>query len=88
GDSVILQTGVTETQGGDQILWKFGGQGTLIASLNGTIDARWKNMIKLNDHTGDLTIRNIQTEHAGVYDLEINNSTMILHRKFHIAVSG
>ncbi|XP_050957786.1 uncharacterized protein LOC127158857 [Labeo rohita] len=87
GDSVILQTDVTETQGGDQILWKFGGQGTLIASLNGTIDARWKNMIKLNDHTGDLTIRNIQTEHAGDYHLEINNSSTILHRKFHIAVS-
>lgn len=59
-----------------------------VNGLNGTTDARWKNMIKLNDLTGDLTIRNIQTEHSGDYDLEINNSSMILHKKFHIAVSG
>uniref|UniRef100_A0A8C1T8X6 Immunoglobulin domain-containing protein n=1 Tax=Cyprinus carpio TaxID=7962 RepID=A0A8C1T8X6_CYPCA len=87
GDSFTLHTGVIKIQGGDQIVWKFGGQGTLIAHLNGTTDARWKNMIKLNDLTGDLTIRNIQTEHSGDYDLEINNSSMILHKKFHIAVS-
>ncbi|XP_058616965.1 uncharacterized protein LOC131530619 isoform X1 [Onychostoma macrolepis] len=87
GDSVTLQTGVTKIQRDDRILWKFGDQGTLIADLNGTTDAKWKNMIKLNDHTGDLTIRNIQTEHSGDYDLEINNSSMILHRKIHIAVS-
>ncbi len=59
-----------------------------VNGLNGTTDAKWENMIKLNDHTGDLTIRNIQTEHSGDYDLEINNSSMILHRKLHIAVSG
>jgi len=88
GDSVTLQTGVAKTERDDQILWKFGNQGVLIANLNGIIDAKWKNVIKLNDHTGDLTIRNIQIQHSGDYDLEINNSTTILHRKFNIAVSG
>ncbi|XP_051739606.1 uncharacterized protein LOC127506795 isoform X2 [Ctenopharyngodon idella] len=87
GDSVTLQTGVAKTERDDQILWKFGNQGVLIANLNGIIDAKWKNVIKLNDHTGDLTIRNIQIQHSGDYDLEINNSTTILHRKFNIAVS-
>ncbi len=33
GDSVTLQTGVTKVQRDDQILWKFGDQGTLIAHL-------------------------------------------------------
>lgn len=59
-----------------------------VNGLNGIIDAKWKNVIKLNDHTGDLTIRNIQFQHSGDYDLEINNSTTILHMKFNIAVSG
>ncbi|XP_048019818.1 uncharacterized protein LOC125250999 isoform X2 [Megalobrama amblycephala] len=87
GDSVTLQTGVAKIERDDQILWKFGNQGVLIANLNGIIDAKWKNVIKLNDHTGDLTIRNIQFQHSGDYDLEINNSTTILHMKFNIAVS-
>ncbi|XDV23278.1 hypothetical protein PO909_027922 [Leuciscus waleckii] len=85
GDTVTLQTGVTKIEKDDQILWKFGS--ALIAHLTFTIDARWKNVVKLNDHTRDLIIRNIQIEHSGDYELEINNSSTILHKKFHIAVS-
>lgn len=33
GDSVTLHTGVTKKQRDDQIVWKFGEQGTLIADL-------------------------------------------------------
>ncbi|KAG1928766.1 hypothetical protein F2P79_023423 [Pimephales promelas] len=58
-----------------------------VNGLNGSIDARWRNVVKLSDHTRDLIIRNIQIEHSGDYELEINNSSTILHRKFHIAVS-
>ncbi|XP_039536817.1 uncharacterized protein LOC120485240 isoform X1 [Pimephales promelas] len=88
GDTVTLQTGVTKIEKDDQILWKFRDRGVLIADLNGSIDARWRNVVKLSDHTRDLIIRNIQIEHSGDYELEINNSSTILHRKFHIAVSG
>ncbi|XP_043078732.1 uncharacterized protein LOC122327433 isoform X2 [Puntigrus tetrazona] len=87
GDTVTLQTGVTKIQKDDQILWKFGDRGTIIADLNGDADAKWKDMIKLNVNTGDLTIRNVQTEHSGDYDLEIYNSSTALHKKFRIAVS-
>ncbi|XP_051763316.1 uncharacterized protein si:dkey-182g1.6 isoform X2 [Ctenopharyngodon idella] len=83
GDSVTLNTGVTEIQRDDQILWKFGDQGALIARLNGPVDARMKN-IHLNDQTGDLNIRDIQRDQYGNYKVEINTSRMILHRKFHI----
>ncbi|XP_067252633.1 uncharacterized protein [Chanodichthys erythropterus] len=87
GDSVTLHTGVTEKQRDDQIVWKFGEQGDLIADLNSPVDSSWKN-IHLNDQTGDLTIRNIQIDQSGDYKMEINNISMILHRKFYMAVGG
>uniref|UniRef100_A0A8C1S3G3 Si:dkey-182g1.6 n=1 Tax=Cyprinus carpio TaxID=7962 RepID=A0A8C1S3G3_CYPCA len=85
GDSVTLHTDV-KIQKDDVIQW-FGNQGTLIADLNSAADSRWSN-IHLNYETGDLTIRNIRRDQSGVYKVEINNTTMILHRKFNIIVGA
>ncbi|XP_039522261.1 uncharacterized protein si:dkey-182g1.6 [Pimephales promelas] len=84
GDTVTLHTGVTKKQRDDQILWKFKDQVINTDRLNGP-DARWSN-IDLNDQTGEITIRNIRRDQTGDYKVEINTSSMILHRKRFITV--
>ncbi|XP_051764030.1 transmembrane and immunoglobulin domain-containing protein 1-like [Ctenopharyngodon idella] len=80
GDSVTLYIDDTEIQKGDNILWKYGAEKHVIAEIsrnyklfytyNGP-DGRFRDRLKLDDQTGSLTITNITTEHAGVYQLEI-----------------
>ncbi|XP_026108479.1 SLAM family member 5-like [Carassius auratus] len=79
GDSVTLNTGVTEIHENDDIQWNFGN--SLIAEMNRKVvifntfevpDGRFRDRLKLDDQTGSLTITNITTEHAGVYQLEIS----------------
>ncbi|XP_051763439.1 SLAM family member 5-like isoform X2 [Ctenopharyngodon idella] len=80
GDSVTLNTDVTEIHEDDDILWKYGAENSLIAkmSIENQIfstsdgpDGRFRDRLKLDDQTGSLTITNTRTEHAGVYELEI-----------------
>ncbi|XP_048051720.1 uncharacterized protein LOC125271643 [Megalobrama amblycephala] len=80
GDSVTLYTDLTELHEEDNILWRFGAENSLIAkistenqifSTSDVLDGRFRNRLKLDDQTGSLTITNITTEHAGVYQLEI-----------------
>ncbi|KAK7136755.1 hypothetical protein R3I93_016955 [Phoxinus phoxinus] len=47
---------------------------------------QWKSGV--NGLNGDLTIRNIRRDQSGDYELEINTSSMILHRKLHIISGG
>ncbi|XP_048035756.1 uncharacterized protein LOC125261189 [Megalobrama amblycephala] len=87
GDSVTLHSGLAQIQTDDVILWRFGAQDNIIASLNGpVVDPRWSNM-HLNKQTGDLTISNIQRNQFGDYKVEFNTTNMISHRKYHI-ISG
>uniref|UniRef100_A0A673MXN7 Immunoglobulin domain-containing protein n=1 Tax=Sinocyclocheilus rhinocerous TaxID=307959 RepID=A0A673MXN7_9TELE len=80
GDSVTLHTGVTEIREDDDILWKFEAGKSHVAKIkkkkqNFSIydgpDGRFRNRLKLDNQTGSLTITNITTQHAGVYQLEI-----------------
>ncbi|XP_050951531.1 uncharacterized protein LOC127154168 [Labeo rohita] len=87
GDTVTLHTSITNIKRDDQILWKLEDQVIPFAHLNGPDDARWRN-IRLNDQTRDLVISNIRSDQSGVYKVEINTISMVLHRKFHIAVGG
>ncbi|XP_067272588.1 SLAM family member 9-like [Pseudorasbora parva] len=83
GDSVTLNTDLTEIREDDDILWKYGAENSLIAKMkkknrtfstyNGT-DGRFRDRLKLDDQTGSLTITNISTEHAGDYQLEITGA--------------
>ncbi|XP_051763397.1 natural killer cell receptor 2B4-like [Ctenopharyngodon idella] len=85
GDSVTLHTSVTKIREDDDILWKFGAENSLIAKIsienqifskyNGT-DGKFRDRLKLDDQTGSLTITNITTEHAGVYQLELNGAKL------------
>uniref|UniRef100_A0A671SED7 Ig-like domain-containing protein n=1 Tax=Sinocyclocheilus anshuiensis TaxID=1608454 RepID=A0A671SED7_9TELE len=81
GNSVALNTDVTETHENDDILWNFGVENSLIAEMNRKIgifntydgpDGRFRDRLKLDKQTGSLTITNITTEHAGLYKLEIS----------------
>ncbi|XP_058615528.1 SLAM family member 9-like [Onychostoma macrolepis] len=82
GDSVTLNTDVTEIHKNDDILWKFGAKEYLIAQIkkrtqtfnkyDDVPDGRFRDRLKLDDQTGSLTITNITTEHAGCYKLDIS----------------
>ncbi|XP_050950464.1 hepatocyte cell adhesion molecule-like [Labeo rohita] len=80
GVSVTLHTDVTQIRVDDDLLWKFGAEKSQIAKMkikkqifntSDVPDGRFKNRLKLDNQTGSLTITDITTEHAGVYQLEI-----------------
>ncbi|XP_051978025.1 uncharacterized protein LOC127639813 isoform X2 [Xyrauchen texanus] len=80
GDSVTLHTNV-EKQKSDLIVWCFGPEATLVAKINGDANSKrvyddvlggiFRDRLELNITTGDLTIRDITTEHSGLYKLSI-----------------
>ncbi|XP_043079792.1 SLAM family member 5-like [Puntigrus tetrazona] len=78
-DSVTLHTFVTKIHEDDDIQWIFGAK--IIAKISiekqnlstfYSLDERFRDRLKLDDQTGSLTIMNISTLHAGVYQLKIN----------------
>ncbi|XP_058618007.1 SLAM family member 9-like [Onychostoma macrolepis] len=83
GDSVTLHTDVTETYEGANILWKFGAEKSMIAEISGVYgiftsdvpDGRFRDRLKLDSKTGSLTITNITTEHAGLYEVQMSGIT-------------
>ncbi|XP_077081504.1 uncharacterized protein LOC143735270 [Siphateles boraxobius] len=80
GDSVSLNSDLTEMMDDDLILWRFGTENTLIAETDvmadrATVfdddpDGRFRDRLKLDHQTGSLIITNTTTEHTGVYQLE------------------
>nr|XP_055074536.1 SLAM family member 6-like isoform X2 [Misgurnus anguillicaudatus] len=95
GDSVTLSVNLTESQREEGISWKFGRTGVLIAGImrednnvrlfDDKPDGRFKNRLKLNNHTGSLTITNTNITHTGLYQL-INTKTNIKLKSFNINV--
>ncbi|KAL1251746.1 hypothetical protein QQF64_019542, partial [Cirrhinus molitorella] len=85
GEYVTLNTDVTKIHEDDDVLWKFGSEDTLIAeisredkiffTLDGP-DGRFRNKLKLDKQTASLTITNIATEHAGLYELQISGDKL------------
>ncbi|XP_056109153.1 SLAM family member 9-like [Rhinichthys klamathensis goyatoka] len=81
GDSVSLNSDLTEMMDDDQILWRFGDENTVIAEINvlddsmtvydDVPDGRFRDRLKLDNQTGSLTITHTTTEHTGVYKLEM-----------------
>ncbi|KAK7126585.1 hypothetical protein R3I94_017922 [Phoxinus phoxinus] len=92
GDSVTLNTDITEVQSKDQILWMFGPQETRIAEIHKqNIDMFDSNVtfgdrIQIDSQTGSLTIRNIRSEHTGLYKLQIFSSRGTSHKRFNVTV--
>ena len=95
GDSVTLNSGLTEMKDDDVIHWSF--KNTLIAEINVTadritvyddvLDGRFRDRLKLDNQTGSLTITNTRTEHAGVYQLLITRAEKG-SKTFNVSVYG
>ncbi|XP_051764114.1 SLAM family member 5-like [Ctenopharyngodon idella] len=94
GDSVTLYTDLTERDEEDNILWKYGAENSLIAKMMeknhifntyNVLDGRFRDRLKLDAQTGSLTITNITTEHAGVYQLEIRG-VKLTNKTFSVSV--
>ncbi|XP_056304461.1 transmembrane and immunoglobulin domain-containing protein 1-like [Danio aesculapii] len=91
GDSVTLHTGLNKLMGDDLIKWRFGAENTLIIKINvmasrltiyeDVLDGRFRDRLKV-DQTASLTITNIRSEHAGVYQLQTNSRS----KSFRISV--
>ncbi|XDV22901.1 hypothetical protein PO909_027669 [Leuciscus waleckii] len=93
GDSVTLNSPLTEIQRDEEIMWRFGTNGPLIAKTDGVkntipddLDERFRDRLKLDWKTGSLTIMNIRTEHAGVYEVEISDSRSSTTYRFTVTV--
>ncbi|XP_016120651.1 uncharacterized protein, partial [Sinocyclocheilus grahami] len=91
GDSVTLESGLTEIQKEDRILWKFGRAEplTLIAHINKEDEifntahgdgVGFRNRLKLDPQTGSLTIMNIRNTDSGLYQITIKASKETTHR--------
>ncbi|XP_052447187.1 uncharacterized protein LOC127988467 [Carassius gibelio] len=96
GDSVTLHAGVTDSQKHDLIQWTFGptNPDSLIAEMNIKIheitlnsDDIFRGRLHLENQTGSLTIRDIRTSDAGVYQLQISNSKETLYKRFNVFVA-
>ncbi|KTF91432.1 hypothetical protein cypCar_00044825 [Cyprinus carpio] len=98
GDSVTLNTDVTELQRDDQILWTFrlNSSENRIAEIykqivsiydNKENNERFRDRLKIDEQTGSLTITNINKLHSGLYKLQIINGG-VKHKSFSIAVYG
>ncbi|XP_043078577.1 uncharacterized protein LOC122327343 [Puntigrus tetrazona] len=96
GDSVTLNSDLTEVKDGDEIQWWFGN--TLIAEINkqtdimtvydDVLDGRFRDRLMLDKQRGSLTITNITMKHAGAYVTLINHIRIYLYLivYYHVAV--
>uniref|UniRef100_A0A8C2EMJ0 Ig-like domain-containing protein n=1 Tax=Cyprinus carpio TaxID=7962 RepID=A0A8C2EMJ0_CYPCA len=95
GDSVTLESGVTEIQTDDLIAWTFGRPATLIARINkenvifSTSDGpagRFRDRLQLDHQTGSLTITNTRTTDSGLYNVTIKRTKTQTTNRFSVTV--
>ncbi|KAG1924859.1 hypothetical protein F2P79_025896, partial [Pimephales promelas] len=93
GDSVSLNSGLTEIQNGDEIMWRFGPNRNLIAKTDGVkntiydvLDGIFRGRLKLDKKTGSLTIMNITNNHTGVYEVDISSISSSSTHRFTVTV--
>ncbi|XP_048038179.1 SLAM family member 5-like [Megalobrama amblycephala] len=97
GDSVTLNSEITEMKDDDEIQWRFWIENTLIAKINkrknsftvyaDVLDGRFRDRLKLDKQTGSLTITDTTTEHNGVYKLEINRVSKSFNLVVYVEIS-
>ncbi len=96
GESVSLNSGLTEIQKRDVITWTFGYPVTKIAIINreeGIVStsegdaAGFRDRLKLDHQTGSLTITNTRTTDSGNYTVHIKGEKQPRYR-FNVTVYG
>ncbi|XP_057182682.1 uncharacterized protein LOC130549481 [Triplophysa rosa] len=94
GESVTLNT-ESKIQRGSEIKWISEDKTILVTGKNGddretkcTDDERFRDRLKMNHQTGDLTITDIRQTDAGLYTLQINSDGKISNRIFRVYVRG
>jgi len=97
GDSVTLNTDLTEIHEDDDIQWKYGAENSLIAEISRSAgffstyddvpDGRFRDRLKMDNQTGSLTITHTTTEHTGVYTLLISGAKRS-SKTFRVSVYG
>ncbi|XP_050959555.1 uncharacterized protein LOC127160957, partial [Labeo rohita] len=80
GDSITLNSGLTEIMDDDWIHWRFEFEYTLLAEIkkqadrfnvyDDVLDGRFRDRLKLDKQTGSLTITNVRMKQAGRYKLQ------------------
>lgn len=95
GENVSLDTGVSELQKDDQVLWRFGSEDTIIAKRDGDTnrlsfidvdDGRFRDRLAMDDQTGSLRITNTKSTDSGVYHLQISSRNNVWYKKFRVTV--
>ncbi|XP_073721483.1 uncharacterized protein [Misgurnus anguillicaudatus] len=95
GLSVTLWSGVAEIHRADVILWWFEHGDSPIAKIDRKAqifetydgdDGRFKDILTIDLQSGNLTIRNIKTNHSGLYHVDSSSSTHTLFTRFSLTV--
>ncbi|XP_052394714.1 uncharacterized protein LOC127942795 isoform X1 [Carassius gibelio] len=92
GDSVTLESGVTELKPHDLKTWTFGRPETHIALFNkdtgsfSTPDERFRDRLKLDNQTGSLTITDTRSTDSGLYNVTIKGTKTLITNRFNVTV--
>ncbi|XP_065099456.1 uncharacterized protein [Paramisgurnus dabryanus] len=94
GDSVILVNNVTKKPGDEKMVLRIRHNNSPVAEIIGTVltynvnGERFRDRLKVDDHTGDLIIRDITTDDSGSFEVDIivGSHTYTIHRSFSIPV--
>ncbi|CAM4658913.1 unnamed protein product [Leuciscus chuanchicus] len=90
-NSVTLNSDI-KIQRDDQILWTFGDEETRIAQIHrqniymDDTDMIFEKRLQMDNQTGSLTIRNIRTEHSGLYKMRILTTRGTSFNRFSVTV--
>ncbi|XP_067271633.1 uncharacterized protein si:dkey-182g1.10 [Pseudorasbora parva] len=95
GDSVTLNTCFNPTQKYNTIRWEFESaviariedQASPASVLDGP-DGRFRDRLELDLESGSLTIRNIRTNHSGLYKVHIISTSVYIIKRFNVTVTG
>jgi len=97
GDSVTLESGVTQIKERDLMIWRFEPLNTKIAEIDmefGTFstydgpDGRFRDRLKLDFQTGSLTITHTRTTDSGLYIVTISRREGMTTIRFNVTVYG
>nr|AAI53990.1 Zgc:171601 protein [Danio rerio] len=96
GDSVTLQSALTNVQKYERVLWTFGPDSTRIAQINNAINkisvynevlnGKFRGKLSLDAQTGSLTIANATSQHAGLYELNTVGGNDVLSKQFRVII--